>query len=175
MAVNKDRELRNPTAAPSAAPNAGPPLREANAELYQLQNKFFQFYESDPQRKENALKATNEALDLVALVLPSHPDDIYLQNILACAHKNHAMILRVLDRPQEAERSLGEAERMFEAIRQQNPNDASAWNGLGSIALLRNDPSRALVYIDRALAIDPNYKYAINDRSMALEMQRQRQ
>lgn len=173
MAVDKDRKLRNPAAFPFVVPKVVPPLREAKTQLYQLQNEFFQSFESDPPQKEKALKATDKALDLVALVLPSYPDDVYLQDSLAYTQKNRAMVLRVLNRPQEADRSLGEAERMFEVIRQQNPNDASAWNGLGSIALLRNDPSKALVYIDRALALDPNYKAAIHDRGIALEMQRQ--
>ena len=59
---------------------------------------------------------------------------------------------------------------MFEIIRQQQPEDPAAWNGLGSVALLRGEPDHALVYIDRALEIEPDYAAAKHDREIALQM-----
>ncbi len=50
--------------------------------------------------------------------------------------------------------------------------DSHAWNGLGSVALLQEDPERALVYIDRALELLPNYAAAKHDRKLTVQMLR---
>jgi tetratricopeptide (TPR) repeat protein len=97
-----------------------------------------------------------------------------LQNFRAYAYKNYAMIMHDLGRKEAFEGALNESEVMFEAIRQQHPADkverAGAWNGLGSIALLREDPRTALLYIEKALEILPDYPQAKEDRELALKM-----
>jgi tetratricopeptide (TPR) repeat protein len=80
------------------------------------------------------------------------------------------MVMRARGNDDQFKHALSEAEKMFETIRQQEPDDPSAWNGLGNVALLRNDPSSALNYIDRALEIRPDYEAARNDRTLALRM-----
>ncbi len=59
---------------------------------------------------------------------------------------------------------------MFQAMLQQNPQDEGAWNGLGSVALLKGDTKRALFYINRALDIKPDYEAAIHDREQVLKL-----
>jgi cytochrome c-type biogenesis protein CcmH/NrfG len=52
----------------------------------------------------------------------------------------------------------------------ENPRDAGAWNGLGSIEALRGNFRTAIEYIDTALKIEPDYDAAIEDRAMVLRM-----
>ena len=119
---------------------------------------------------DEALKIVFKTLDIVDPVLPIFPNDYDLQNFRAYSFNNYAMVSRDLGREDDFKNALSESERMFEAIRQQNPYDASAWNGLGTIALLRHDPRTALQYIDRALEIQPGYNEARQDRDLALRM-----
>lgn len=166
QAIIRDREYRNASSLVLATPQdiSLPQLKQY---LYQLQNQFFEFY---PSNLDSALEIVFKTLDTLDPVLPIFPNDVYLQNTRAYTFKNYAMVMRDLNRPEEFDRTLKESERMFEAIRQQNPEDAGAWNGLGSVALLRNDPKTALEYIDKALEIMPNYEAAIHDRGIALRM-----
>jgi len=60
-------------------------------------------------------------------------------------------------------RSLLEAEKMFRAVLDQDPDDAGAWNGLGSVTGLRGEYRKALQYIEKALEIKPDYQEAQSD------------
>jgi hypothetical protein len=115
-----------------------------------------------------ALETVNLALNLVEPLLPSAPNDYNLQNYRAYMLKNYAMIMRDMGKTEEATRSLDEAWKMFSAILEQFPKDPGAWNGLGSVAMLRGDPQMALQYIDQALKIEPNYSYAKQDKETVL-------
>jgi hypothetical protein len=157
---------------PDAAP-ANPQARLARQkeELYKLQEQFLDAYirRRDLDAAERILTATFNVVDPL---LPSFPNDTELQNFRAYGLKNRAMILRDRGNTRELARTLAEAEQMFAAIREQSPDDAAAWNGLGSIALLRNEPARALEYINRALELRPDYEEAKADRATALELRR---
>ncbi|MBE7556062.1 MAG: tetratricopeptide repeat protein [Anaerolineales bacterium] len=165
-AIEKDREHRDVTNLVLMTPQEVP-LVQLKKDLYQMQKQFFEFYPND---LDGALKVISRTLDTLDPVLPIFPNDLYLQNVRAYIFKNYAMVMQVSGHPEEAERALREAERMFEAIRQQNPEDAGAWNGLGSVTLLRKDPNKALYYIEKALEIEPHYEEAILDRNEALKL-----
>ena len=98
------------------------------------------------------------------------PNDLWLQQVRAYTLKNYAMLMRSVGRDDEFNRGLSEAEKMFKAIRDQDPKEAGAWNGLGSIAALRSEYQKALAYIDMALEIAPGYDAARHDRDMILRM-----
>ena len=49
------------------------------------------------------------------------------------------------------------------------PEDASAWNGLGSVEAVRGNYEQALGYVDRALEITPDYPAALADRQQILK------
>jgi tetratricopeptide (TPR) repeat protein len=132
-----------------------------------LQNDFFKLFPGDLDGAEANIFRT---LDLLDPVLPSHPNDWFLQNVRAYAFKNYAMVMRNRGKLEGFDHALDEAEKMFEIVRQQQPDDPAAWNGLGSVALLRGQPDHALAYIDRALEIQPNYGAAKHDREIALQM-----
>lgn len=84
--------------------------------------------------------------------------------------KNNAMLMRNLNRPDEFDKSLSGSSEIFKAILDKDPEDAGAWNGLGSIYLLRGEPEKALLNTDKALEINPNYKAASHDRELAIKM-----
>lgn len=136
-------------------------------QLHAKEQEFFTVFPNDLTASE---RVVNEALQTVDEALVVFPHDAYLQNLRAYFFKNYAMVMRNLGRMDEFERGLEEAATMFATILEQKPNDAVAWNGLGSIAILRNDPRRGLYYINRALELIPNYQAAIHDRQIALEM-----
>jgi tetratricopeptide (TPR) repeat protein len=165
-AIVKDRQIRGVSPL-VVATREEVSLGQLKQELNQMQKQFFELY---PHDLDGALEIVYETFDALDPVLPIFPDDYYLQNVRAYNFKNYAMVMQKLNNPEEFERALKEAEKMFEVIRQQNPDDASAWNGLGSVALLRNDPDKALNYIDMALELNPNYPAAKKDRETALTM-----
>ena len=98
------------------------------------------------------------------------PNDLWLQQVRAYTFKNYALLMRSLNRMDEFNRGLSEAEKMFEAIRDQDPKEAGAWNGLGSVAAIRGEYQKALVYIDMALEIAPDYEAALQDKEMILRL-----
>jgi len=142
-------------------------LRDFYRLLEELQNRFFAQY---PNQLDSALQTVSQALDEINKVLPLYPNDLFIQNVRAYMFKNQALVMQRLNRTDEFDHALQEAAKMFDAVREQNPNDAGAWNGLGNVYLLRNDPRKALRYINRAIEIEPGYTEAINDRQIAVGM-----
>jgi tetratricopeptide (TPR) repeat protein len=78
------------------------------------------------------------------------------------------MALAQLGRHAEAEEALGQADLVFRTRWAENPQDAGAWNGSGSVEALRGHYEQALTYIDKALEIDPDYEEAKQDRQRVL-------
>ena len=165
-AIAADRQSRHaPPLAPAEASTIS--LAEVQRELDRKQTEFWTQY---PRNLEPALTTVLSALDILDRSLPAFADDPYLQNHRAYMLKNYAMIMRDQRRPDEFERALNESARMFAALRQQNLSDASAWNGLGSIEVLRGNPEKALIYINQALELVPDYEAAQKDRATAEAM-----
>lgn len=166
--IDADRERRGVAKVP-AVPTDQQSVVRLKEQLYALQQQFFDAYiaRSDLDAAYNVVADTMNALDPI---LPAFPDDHDLQNFRAYSFKNYAMVMRDRGNQSEFVRALDEAERMFAAIREQAPTDAGAWNGLGSVALLRGDPARALQHIDRALELKPAYPEAKADRREVLRM-----
>jgi tetratricopeptide (TPR) repeat protein len=156
--INRLRELIAPTREQLS-------LSQAQQELYHMQQRYF---ELPPHRAADALELAQQALDRLDQVLPLYPQDPYLQLIRGFFHKNKAMALRDLKRAHEFEQALDQAERIFRTIGQERPDEAAAWNGLGSVESLRGNLEQALRYIDRALEIDPDYEAALADREEVL-------
>ena len=169
-AIENDRAVRGVGALIDATMDASQ-LAALKQELYALQEDFFRLFPGDLDGAEAKIVRT---LDLLDPVLPSHPNDWFLQNLRAYAFKNYAMVMRNKGKVEAFDHALDEAESMFEIVRQQQPDDPAAWNGLGSVALLRGEPDHALVYIDRALEIQPDYGAARHDREIALQMLKER-
>lgn len=97
-----------------------------------------------------------------------HPQETELQPVRGYTHKNIAMAWQRLGRQDAAQQPLDEAWRTFATATRERPGDAGAWNGMGSVALLRERPKEALRHIDKALALIPNYPAALHDHGLVL-------
>ncbi len=170
-AVAKDRKIRGVSAVDTLQLKTTQ-LSTLKSNLMKLHQEFFQLF---PDNLNEAEANVTRTLDLLDPVLPNYPNDWQMQNLRAYTFKNYAMVMRNQGRPEEFKRALREAEITFEIIREQKPDDPGAWNGLGSVALLRREPERALGYIDRALEIRPDYAAAQHDRELALRMLKQKE
>ena len=166
-AIKQDREIRGASAVDDVKLGSTQ-LPELKRDLNKLQQEFFVLLRADDL--DGAEANVTKTLDLLDPVLPKYPNDWHLQNVRAYTFKNLAMVMRNRGNVKEFQRALAEAERMFEIIREQKPDDPGAWNGLGSVALLKKDPESALMYIDRALELNPNYQAAKHDREIAVRM-----
>lgn len=142
-------------------------LPSLQQQLYQMQHRYFDKFPGDLQ---GSLEIVSKTFDMVDKALPVYPNDLYIQNVRAYSFKNYAMIMERMNRTAEFDRALNESEKMFEAILEQDKNNAGAWNGLGSVSALRRNPRRALYFINRALEINPGYEEALHDRNIALQM-----
>ena len=164
--IEEDRKIRGITAHPSIKPD-NKNINDLKRNLYDKQNEFFVYYPGD---LEHANLIIGETLEILDQILPIFPDDLWLQNIRAYTFKNYALVMRDSHHEDEFFRGLSEAEKMFKAIRDQDPGDAGAWNGLGSVAILRGTYKKALEYIEKALEIDPNYEAAKTDKKTILRL-----
>lgn len=135
--------------------------------LQNLQAAFFTKYPNDTYSSQKIIK---EALDVLDSVEPQFPENLYIKNARAYMLKNKAMLMRKLKRPDESDKSLSESSEIFKAILEKDPEDAGAWNGLGSVYALRGEPEKALPYIEKALEINPQYKDAALDRETVKKM-----
>jgi hypothetical protein len=83
--------------------------------------------------------------------------------------KNQAMSARDLRDQQTFERMLQESERTFQTIKAEAELYLSnAYNGLGSVTLLKGQGQQALGWIDKALELVPDHPYALPDRQEAV-------
>jgi hypothetical protein len=124
---------------------------------------------------QKGLVYLNEGLDLLDSVLPLAPDNWDLEKNRAYFLSHYAAVTKELNRPEESKAALNESLIMFEAIRQQRPMDPSAWNGLGNVYIVGNQPQKALFYINRALEIQSDDAIAQHDKLVAEQMLQQQQ
>ena len=142
------------------------PLRYAKPELYKQQEQYHNLLEDNPAEALELAQKTQAYLDRV---LPLYPQDPYLKVTRGYLFKNEAMALIRLGRYDEAELALNEGGHIFRTMISEWPEDASAWNGLGSVEAVRGNYEQALGYVDRALEITPDYPDALADRQQILK------
>jgi tetratricopeptide (TPR) repeat protein len=142
------------------------PLPDVHDALQEMQARYFSLMVSDPQA---AMRVARKALQLLDEQMPSYPYDHYLQMYRGYFLKNQAMSARDLGDPQTFERILQESERTFQTIQAEAELYlANAYNGLGSVTLLKGQGKQALSWIDKALELVPDHPYALHDRQEAL-------
>lgn len=141
------------------------PLRYAKQELHQMQLRYFDLLDGNAAEALEHAQKTQAYLDRV---LPLYPQDPELKVTRGYLFKNEAMALIRLGRYDESEAALNDGERTFRIMIEEQPRDAGAWNGLGSVEALRGNYEEALGYIDRALEINPDYPAAKADREQIL-------
>jgi Tetratricopeptide repeat len=165
--VEQERKLRG--VARPASPDRTVSVEEVMNRVAAFQNQFYKAYLAD--RDLNAAQQiVSQALDVIQPALIASPDSHDLQNARAYFLKDYGMILRDLSRNEEAQHYFEEAGKMFAAVVEQDRKDPSAWNGLGSVYLLRGDPQNALQFINKALELQPGYEEALHDRKVAQDL-----
>jgi Flp pilus assembly protein TadD len=80
-------------------------------------------------------------------------------------YRRQTQALVRLGRDLEAAGALALAESTFATAVAERPRDAGAWNGLGSVEAVRGNLRKALNYVDKALAIQPDSPEAQQDRA----------
>jgi hypothetical protein len=157
------------------------PLPRAQGQMQARQEDFFALLRHDPAR---ALELARKAQGELDRALPLYPHDPVLKVTRGYLCKDEALALIALGRDAEARERLARADTSFNVMLRENRRDASAWNGLGSVALVRADlarragrraPARELAqaglrFIDKALAIEPRYDFALHDRRLAQQL-----
>lgn len=108
--------------------------------------------------------------DLLKSELEKSPDDSMLLNFKGDLHKNWAKVYGMSNRTSEVNAELISSERMYEAALKIEPKDPSALSGLGGVAILRGDLSRAENYSRRALEIAPSLHGAKRDLEKVREL-----
>ena len=146
------------------------PLRQVYRELNDRQTEYFELLD---RSAADALEHAQDALSYLDRVSPLYPHDAYLQVVRGYFHKNEAMALRDLGRSAEFDAALGRAEVVFDAMIRERPEDDAAWNGKGSVEGLRGNYAESLRLIDHALEINPDNRYAQDDRAVMLAQLRQ--
>ena len=95
---------------------------------------------------------------------PHYPHEPILQIVRGYTYKNEAMALRDLNDQPGFEQSLARAETVFRAMRAETEvQTAAAYNGLGSVEMLRGRLRPGRGWIKRALRLWPDYPEALQD------------
>ena len=155
------RKIILPTAAQAT-------LESVNQEVYSMQVRYFEFL--DRNKTANALELAQKTQSYLNRVMPLHPQNSYLKVTRGYIFKNEAMALLRLERYPEADTALDRGEEIFRTMLDEQPKDAGAWNGLGSIEAVRGNYELALRHIEKALKILPNYPEALQDREQILNL-----
>lgn len=138
-------------------------LKSVQQEAYHMQLRYFELLEQE-KNPSGALESAQKMSRLLDRTLPLFPNDQYLKICRGYSLKNEAMALRWLGRKVEFGETLGEAERIFRVMRSENPKDANAWNGSGSVEAIRGNYASALGYINKCLELDPAHEAALRDK-----------
>jgi hypothetical protein len=171
LSIEREKKFR-PGASIIDLPQGIAPLEQVTTKFQEKQDEFISVYfKTSPLNDDDlqkSLSIINQSLDLLDSALPLFPNNFDLQTGRAFFLKNYFMVARDLHRPDEARQALAEAQLMFEAVREQNPGDTNAWNGLGSVFLLSGQPEKGLWYINKSLELAPDNPYARIDQETAL-------
>lgn len=142
------------------------PLSQAKQELMQMQEQYFGLL---PGHAADALELAQKTQAYLDRVLPLYPQDPELKTTRGYLYKNEAIALIYLGRYEESGAALQKGEAVFRTMLEERAEDASAWNGLGSIETVRGNYEEAHVYIDKALKIAPGYAAARHDHELVLQ------
>ena len=142
------------------------PLPDLHNTLENMQSQYFNLMTADPTHAKDVAR---KALELLDEQMPAYPQDHYLQMYRGYFLKNQAMSSRDLGDHDASEKLLQESEHTFETIKSEAELYlANAYNGLGSVTLLKGEGKPALRWIDKALELVPDHPYALHDRKEAL-------
>lgn len=142
-------------------------LETIQNEIYRLQRETIDALKA--RRLSEADRKLEQTDDLIDDGLKQWPENLLLLNLKGYHHKNVAMEYQRLSMSESADEHLDIAEKTFRLILTQDENDANAWNGLGSVYMLRYKPDQAEAYIRKALEINPEHSGAKHDLAYIIE------
>ena len=131
-----------------------------------MQLRYFELLEGNSAA--DALELAQKTQAYLDRVLPLYPQDPNLKVTRGYLFKNEAMALLSLGRYDESETALNKGESIFRTILDEQPRDAGARNGLGSVEAVRGNYEKAHEYVDQALRILPDYPAAKQDHEQIL-------
>ncbi|MEK6300488.1 MAG: toll/interleukin-1 receptor domain-containing protein [Acidobacteriota bacterium] len=147
------------------------PLTDLQSSLAEMESRYFKLIVGEADR---ALAVAQQALRLLDDQMPRYPQDVYLQLVRGYFLKNEAMAQRDVGNSDGFKKSLDNSDRVFKTMLDESKMHlASAYNGMGSVELLREHFSEAVGWIDRALELIPNYEAALHDRQTAVQYLKQ--
>jgi tetratricopeptide (TPR) repeat protein len=148
------------------------PLPDLHDTLDKIQSQYFTLMTTDPAGAKNVAR---KAIELLDEQMPAYPHDHYLQMFRGYFLKNQAMSSRDLGDHDAFEKLLQESERTFQTIKSEAELYlANAYNGVGSVTLLKGEGKQALRWIDKALKLVPDNPYALHDREETLRFLKHR-
>jgi hypothetical protein len=96
----------------------------------------------------------------------------YLYEHLRTGHGDRAEVLMNLAKAYDLLLDWDRSAELYHKLLALDPNNLKALLGLSTIAVQVHDPEQALMWSDRALAVDPNSTQALSNRSFAYLQQR---
>jgi tetratricopeptide (TPR) repeat protein len=140
-------------------------LSDLRGRIQEAQSEYLELLSRNPRQ---ALDRARNTIALLDQYLPLYPTDLGLQLERGYACKNEAMAHQFLGDADAYQRALDGAQHVFTVILREAEADlASAYNGVGSVTMLRGQLEESIGWIDRALALVPNYAAALDDRELA--------
>jgi tetratricopeptide repeat protein len=169
-----DENAEEPTPRPGSAED----LEQIEIQINTLQMQgLAELYDDSAgtNRLGNASRTFEAADTLLSQAEKNFAGDVRLLELRGYMWKDFAMLSRELSKKEEVEGYLKKAEQDFNAVLKRRPSP-SAYNGLGSVYLLRGDIDRAEKEIQSALKLEPDYGPAKADLQQieALKKQKKR-
>lgn len=129
--------------------------------IAKLQSDFMAAIQSNDLDAAEA--SQNQAEVAANAAIKQFSKDTMFKNLVGYNHKNRAVIYQQKSLRDQKEAQLVKAQEQFERVLIDDPANASAKNGLGSIEMMRGNFVLARQNIEEALKIDPNYQSAKKD------------
>lgn len=119
---------------------------------------------------ETALLRLQKAQEAASMVDPQNERSLTLLGYIA---NSKAQIAELIGDGEERARQYAESERLFKLVLEANPNNASAYNGLGNVYYAQNEFDKMIASCKQAVALDRDYLAAYKDLGLAYYLRMQ--
>ena len=161
---------------PTPRPGSAEDLEQIEMQIDALQRQgLFELYDDSAGTKRlgNASRTFEDADTLLNQAEKNFAGDLRLLELRGYMCKDFAMLSREQSRAEDFERFLKKAEEAFNAVLEHRPSP-SAYNGLGSVYLLRGDIDRSEKEIHSALELEPDYEPAKQDLQQIEDLRKEK-
>jgi len=154
------------------------PKDDVRALISGISDKQYELLHYLGQNQVTEARAIQSALDKkIEEALAREEEDPYIFALAGYHYKNAYMIenwdaIRAGEAPPS--KLLERAEGYFHRALAIEPNDPSAWNGIGNVLLFRRDLDAAEFFIKKAIEMEPRYAAAKQDLLLIEQLRKQR-